>query len=167
MEAAFAEHLAGQGTLPYETLAEVLDKLGRKAELIGRLEKLRQAEPDNAPLGYFLAAQYRAAGKLDKAETLYLGLLKSKPMLIGYGSLIDIYRQGKRFDALLAVMGESVEKTGVLETLGTEVQAVSGDAESMRRHRRDRAGQGQDGAGQVRLRPAFGHGAAGPGGEAV
>ena len=54
-------------------------------------------------------------------------------MLIGYGSLIDIYRQGKRFDALLAIMGESVEKTGVLETLGTEVQAVSGDAETMRR----------------------------------
>ena len=27
--------------MPYETLADVLEKLGRKSELIGRLEKLR------------------------------------------------------------------------------------------------------------------------------
>ena len=53
-------------------------------------------------------------------------------MLIGYRSLVEIYRQSKRFDALLAVLGEGVEKTGVLETLGAEAQTVSGDAESMR-----------------------------------
>ena len=54
-------------------------------------------------------------------------------MLTGYGSLIDMYRQSKRSDDLLAVMGESIEKSGVLETLGAEVQAVSADAETMRR----------------------------------
>ena len=125
LEAAFAEHLAGQGMAPYETLADVLDKLGKKDELIGRLEKLRAAEPDNRAAGLLSGRQYRAAGKLDKAEPLYLELLKTKPTLTGYRELADIYRQAKRFDALLAVMGEAVEKTGVLETLGAEAQTAS------------------------------------------
>ena len=117
---------------PYETLADVLDSLGKKAELLDRLEKLRAAEPNNLPLGYYLAAQYRAAGKLDKAEALYLELLKSKPMPGGYRSLVEMARQTKRFDVLLAALGEAVEKTGVLDSLGAEAQTISGDAESMR-----------------------------------
>ncbi len=132
LEAAFAEHLHDEGMTPYETLADVLGGLGKKNELIDRLEKLRAAEPNNAPLGYYLAAQYRATGKLDKAETLYVALLKEQPALAGYRSLVEIYRQGKRFDALLARMGTMLEKTSVLETLGTEAQTISADAEAMR-----------------------------------
>ena len=140
---------------PYETLADVLSSLGKKDELIDRLEKLHAAEPNNAPLGYYLAAQYRAAGKVDKAETLYVALLKTQPTLAGYRSLVEMYRQAKRFDALLAAIGDAVEKTGVLETLGTEAQAISADAEAMRRLDR-RAGRSpaEGRARQVRLRPA-------------
>ena len=83
-------------------------------------------------MGYYLAAQYRAAGKTDKAEALYVALLKERPALAGYRGLVEIYRQGKRFDALLALMGGMLEKTSVLETLGTEAQTISGDAEAMR-----------------------------------
>ena len=132
LEACFAEHLADEGMAPYETLADVLGSLGKKAELLDRLEKLRAAEPNNLPLGYYLAAQYRAAGKLDKAEALYLELLKTNRRSTGYRSLVEMDRQSKRFDALLAVLGEAVEKTGVLESLGAEAQTISGDAESMR-----------------------------------
>jgi len=132
LEAALAEHLHDEGMAPYETLADVLGSLGKKNELLDRLEKLRAAEPSNAPLGYYLAGQYRAAGKLDKAETLYVPLLKDRPTLAGYRSLVDIYRQAKRFDALLTVMGDMLEKTSVLEALGTEAQTISNDAESMR-----------------------------------
>jgi tetratricopeptide (TPR) repeat protein len=132
LEAAFAEHLHDEGTTPYETLADVLGSLGRKNELIDRLEKLRAAEPNQAPLGYYLAAQYQAAGKLDKAETLYVALLKERPALAGYRGLVEIYRQGKRYDVLLALMGKMLEKTSVLETLGTESQILSSDAAAMR-----------------------------------
>ena len=125
LEAAFAEHLHDEGMTPYDTLADVLGSLGRKKELIGRLEKLRAAEPANAALGYALAAQYRAAGKTDKAEALYVTLLKERPTLAGYRGLVEIYRQGKRFDALLTLMGNMLEKTSVLETLGTEVRKPS------------------------------------------
>ncbi|MCD4728003.1 MAG: tetratricopeptide repeat protein, partial [Pirellulales bacterium] len=123
---------SGQGTAPYETLADVLEKLGKKDELIGRLEKLHAAEPNNLPLGYFLAARLRDAGQTDRAESLYRKLLDGKPMLIGYRELADILRRAKRFDALLSVLGESVEKIGVLNTLGGEEQTISSDGESLR-----------------------------------
>ena len=132
LEAAFAEHLRDEGTVPYETLADVLGALGKKKELIERLEKLRAAQPSDASLGYYLAAQYRAAGKPDKAEALYVALLKQRPAAAGYRGLVEIYRQGKRFDALLALFGGMLEKTSVLETLGAESQTISGDAEAMR-----------------------------------
>jgi len=123
---------SGQGTAPCETLADVLEKLGKKDELIGRLEKLHAAEPDNLPLGYFLAARLRDTGKTRQAESLYRKLLDGKPMPAGYRELADILRRAKRFDALLSVLGESVEKIGVLNTLGGEEQTISGDGESLR-----------------------------------
>jgi tetratricopeptide (TPR) repeat protein len=132
LEAAFAERLHDEGTAPYETLAEVLGALGKKNELAGRLEKLRADRPADAPLGYYLADQYRAAGNKDKAEALYVALLKERPSAAGYRGLMEIYRQGKRFDALLALLGGMLEKTSVLDTLGTESQTISGDAEVMR-----------------------------------
>jgi tetratricopeptide (TPR) repeat protein len=132
LEAGFVEHLTDQGLAPYETLSEVLGALGKKAELLDRLEKLRTADPKNMALGYYLAAQYRAAGKLDQAESLYVELLKGKATLAGYRALVEIYRQAKRYDALLDILGEALEKTSVLDVLGAEAQTISGNAESMR-----------------------------------
>lgn len=132
LEAAFAEHLGNEGLAPYEILATLLDTLGKKAELLDRLEKLRIDEPKNVPLGYCLAAQYRTAGQLDKAESLYLDLLKTNPTITGYRSLVEMYRQAKRFDALLAILGEALEKTSVLAILGAEAQTISSDADLMR-----------------------------------
>ncbi len=79
LEAALAGHLADRGTAPYETLADVLAKLGKKNDLTGRLEKLRATNPKDLPLGYFLAQQYREAGKPDKAESLYRELIRAPP----------------------------------------------------------------------------------------
>ena len=83
------------------------------------------------PLGYFLATQYQTAGNLDKEETALRELFKSKPLLV-YRQLADIYRQAKRFDALLAMTGEALEKTDVLGVLGAEDQRISSDAEALR-----------------------------------
>ncbi len=120
LEAALPERLADAGDAPYETLAEALKQLGRSGELIARLEKLRAADPKSAPLGFYLAAQYARAGKLDKAEALYVELLKTKPMISGYRELLDLYRQAKRFDAMLQTQGEAVERLGLMRTLWTE-----------------------------------------------
>ena len=95
--------------------------------MLGRLEKLRAAEPGNASLGYFLAGQYAAAGKIDKAQPLYWQLLKMKPSLPGYRQLIDLARKNKRVETLLDALGEAVNEDTVF-TLGLEGQAIAGDA---------------------------------------
>jgi len=128
LEACFKQHLASEGTAPFELLAEVLDDLGKKGQLIERLEKLRAEDAENLPLGYFLAEQYYQAEEFQKAEPLYRELLKKTPVPTGYRHLAEIYRKTARPDALLAILAEVVEKTDLLDTLGPEVQAISGDA---------------------------------------
>ena len=99
--------LSGLGPEPYDALVDALAKLGKKGEMLGRLEKLRTAEPRNAALGYFLAAQYAAAGKIDTAQALYWQLLKTKPSPQGYRQLIDLARKNKRVETLLDALGEA------------------------------------------------------------
>jgi tetratricopeptide (TPR) repeat protein len=132
LEEAMAKHLSAAGTKPYELLADLLGALGRKGELISRLEKLRDDDPQNVPLGYSLAGKYLEADMVEKAELLYAALVDKSPTLTGYKSLLEIYRKTKQFDALLSVLGEAVEKTGVLDTLGSEVISLSKDPEAMR-----------------------------------
>ncbi len=132
LETAFVERLGGEGVAPYELLAELLDQLGKKNELFDRLEKLHAAEPNNAQLSYYLASRYREAGNLDKAELLYVAMLNNKPTLAGYRDLVQIHQKAKRYDALLAVLGESLEKFSILEMMAAEAQSVSNDAETVK-----------------------------------
>ena len=132
LEATLAAHFAGEGAVPYLALADVLKQLGKSEELIPRLEKLYADDAGNAPLANYLAAQYRDAGNVEKAESLYLGLIQRSPSLPAYRRLIDLYRRAKRYDALLTTLGQSIDGVGVLETLGAEGQAISGDADALR-----------------------------------
>ncbi len=132
LEEALAKHLSTAGTKPYELLDELLDNLGKKDELLPRLEKLRDDDPQNVPLGYFLADKYLAADMIEKAELLYVSLADKSPTTTGYKSLIEIYRKTKQYDELLSVLGETVEKTGVLDTLGSDAISLSKDPDAMR-----------------------------------
>ncbi len=96
LEEAMAKHLSTAGTKPYELLDELLGALGKKDELLPRLEKLRDDDPQNVPLGYFLADKYLAADMIEKAELLYVSLLDKSPTPTGYKSLIEIYRKTKQ-----------------------------------------------------------------------
>ena len=131
LERCYAEKLSSEGTAPYDLLGEVLEKLGKKDELVGRLEKLYAAEPGNIRLGYALARRYFEAGQTEKAAPLYRQLLKKSPALAGYRNLAEICRKTRDFAGLLAVLGDAVEKGGVLEAMGAEGQQVARDAESM------------------------------------
>ena len=127
LAAYFDAHLATQGADPYQLLAEVLKALDKEGELIGRLEKLRGEDPGNVPLRYFLADKYREAGQFDKAEPVYLEVLKKTPTLAGYRSLVDIYHKTDQPERLLDVLAELAGKTASLEPLGAEGEALSGD----------------------------------------
>lgn len=130
-DACSAERIAMLGVAPYELLAEVLNRLGRKGELSGRLEKLHAAEPNNLPLGYALAKRLSQDGKIGRAEALYRKLLDIQPTQIGYRQSADIMRLAKRYDDLIGLFGESVEKIGVMNTLEWLGQSFSDDAKSL------------------------------------
>ncbi len=72
-------HLTSEGAVAYQLLADVLKKLGKEKELLGRLQKLHDADPANVTLSYFLAAEYLKAGKLDLAEPIYVSLAAHGP----------------------------------------------------------------------------------------
>ncbi|MCE5267650.1 MAG: tetratricopeptide repeat protein [Planctomycetaceae bacterium] len=125
LDGLLEDKAANRDAMVYATLVEVLTKLGKKEELIGRLEKLRVANPKDLPLGYCLAQQCDAAKQTEKAQTLYLELLKVAPTTAGYRALANICLRQKRYDALLDVLGESVEKIGAAETLDGQLQTIA------------------------------------------
>jgi tetratricopeptide (TPR) repeat protein len=132
LQTYFDEHLSSEGTAPYRLLSEMLQKLAKKDELVPRLEKLRADDPENVPLGYFLAETYREAEQLDKAEPLYRLLVEKTPTITGYRSLVAIYRETGRTETLLNVLGEAAGKGIALESLGAEGRSISDDADLVR-----------------------------------
>lgn len=121
--------LAGEGSAPYQLLAEVLKKLGKENELLARLQKLHAAAPSNAPLSYFLAEQYLKAGQTKLAEPLYLELSVKDPTMLAYRKLAEIYRKEGQPDQLLALLGKVMTVTGTLEVLGPEAKHLTADAD--------------------------------------
>jgi len=132
LQACFDEHLASEGVAPYALLGRVLKDLGKDDELIDRLEKLRAADPDNVPLGYFLAETYHKAQQLDKAESLYRALAAKTPTVTGYRGLVAIYRKTDRPEALLQVLGEAAADGVAAESLGQEGRSIADDGDLVR-----------------------------------
>jgi tetratricopeptide (TPR) repeat protein len=127
LQACFDAHLASEGTRPYRLLREVLESLKLSGELLSRLEKLHAADPANVPLAYYLADQYLDGKQYDKAEPLYRALAGKTPSGVGFRSLVAIYRQTKKPEALLEALGEATEKSTAMETLGEEGRALESD----------------------------------------
>ena len=121
--------LTSEGSAPYQLLADVLKKLGKESELLDRLQKLHAADPSNAALSYFLADQYLKAGRTEMAEPLYLELSAKSPTMLAYRSLAEIYRKGRQYEKLLALLGKVMTATGTLEVLGPEAKPLAADAD--------------------------------------
>jgi tetratricopeptide (TPR) repeat protein len=128
LQAYFDARSNAEGMEPYRVLADALKAQGKSAELDSRLEKLHAEDPAGVALGYSLADQYRAQGQYDKAERLYTELLKRAPTGIGFRGLGEVYRKTNRPEPLLAILGQAVERTASLETLGDERKTLAGDA---------------------------------------
>ena len=133
LEKAFQSHIAAKGAVPYELLAKLLTKLGKEKELLERLEKLHAAEPTNVPLGRFLADRFRRAGELDKAESLYRGLLSRSRSAAACEGLISLERKRRNADALLAAVGEAIDLPDeASEGVNVEEKAIVADAGLLR-----------------------------------
>jgi tetratricopeptide (TPR) repeat protein len=131
--------LTTEGAVPYQLLAELLKKLGREGELLDRLQKLHAARPSNVSLSYFLAEQLlgtvysgsageQSEGKAAAAERLYLELSAKSPTMLAYRGLAEIYRKGRQYDKLLALLGRIMTTAGTLEALGPEAKPLITDA---------------------------------------
>ena len=127
----FDRRLSTEGIGPYRLLADILKAQGREGQLTERLEKLLAADPDNAPLAYALADQYRLLARFDRAEPLYTALMKKAPSLAGYEGLVEIYRKTGRYDLVLAILGELAGRTLGLDSLDEQTQAIRDDARQM------------------------------------
>ena len=127
LEKAFVEKLSNEGTEPYELFAALLDKLGQPGVLIERLEKLRTAGADNAPLAYFLAEQYEKAGREADAATVYRQIVPKSPTVAGFRALARIAREQKQAGEWLSVAGQVVGETGLLGALGEQLKALVND----------------------------------------
>ncbi len=125
----FDRGLTSEGSAPYQLLADVLKKLGKEGQLLDRLEKLHAAAPSNAPLSYFLAEQYLKAGRTDKAEPIFLDLSIKIPTFLAYRSLAEIYRKGRQYEKLLALLSKVMATAGTLEVLGSEAKPLTADAD--------------------------------------
>jgi tetratricopeptide (TPR) repeat protein len=121
-----------QGTIPYRLLADLLAAQKKSEALIPKLEKLHEARPKNIPLTYFLAEQNQQAGKTDRAQTLFQELLKdedSPPPIEAYRGLLSIYTARGDATAILNVVGDSVGRTGALESLGNAAEQLTSNHE--------------------------------------
>ena len=114
----FDSHLAEMDVSPYVLLAEVLKLLGRERELVPRIEKLCEGNPDNVAVGYFLADKLRESGRLEEAEKLAVSSVKKKPTVLGYRILTDVYVETKQPEKLLKVLKYVIGSETSFEPLG-------------------------------------------------
>jgi tetratricopeptide (TPR) repeat protein len=132
----FDAHLSNQGTAPYQLLAALLEQVGQENQWTARMEKLAAADPNNLPLSYALAERYRKDGAFDKAEPIHAKLIQdhpSRPPMEAYQNLVDIYRQQKNDEKLLATLGDVAGRTGSLAALGANGDALLADSDTVKR----------------------------------
>lgn len=126
----FDEQRQSKGREAYQLLADILAKLNRSDELIGRLEALAEKDSKNNHLQFFFAETLMNAGELDRAKSIYEASLKRSGDAVGYLGLAGVLRRMKRADELLDVLGRGLEKIGpeAMEQLDVELKAVVADA---------------------------------------
>lgn len=119
------------GLAPYQLLAKLLTDAGRGAELAGRLEELRQRDPQNQWLTLFLAEHYRQAEQFEKAEPLYRVVVpNSQTAAAYYQGLANVLHRLKQTESLLKLLGDVAGQTHSLEILGDVSSSIAADAET-------------------------------------
>lgn len=116
-----------EGSDPYELLGKILDKLGRKADLVPQLDQRHQADVENQPLGQYLAAQYLAAKQWDKAAAILEAMHRDETSGETYRALARVYREQRQAGALLKLLGQLVAESGGLDALDDEAEALVED----------------------------------------
>jgi tetratricopeptide (TPR) repeat protein len=118
-----------KGREAYVLLGQILEKLKKSDELIGRLEGLAAKDEHNLHLQFFLGERLYEANELEKAREVYLAALPKGADADGYIGLARVLRKLKQADELLNLFDRAMNKLGPegLTQLEVELKAVSDD----------------------------------------
>lgn len=117
-----------KGRLPYQLLSDILAKLNRSDELIGKLEKLAEADDQNVSLQFYLADRLADLNELERARTIYDNMLRNGGDASGYAGLARVLRKMQKADELLDALGRGLARGDEgIANLEPEVKAVSED----------------------------------------
>jgi tetratricopeptide (TPR) repeat protein len=132
--------LQTKGTAAYQLLADILKAQKKSGELLGRLETLAKLDRNNSTLQYYLADQYVAAGKLKKAEALYVKTMAGSDDPKALLGLATIYRRQKRSDKWLEALQRGLRGVRTADDLEnslprveTEVKLAAADKKLLKR----------------------------------
>jgi tetratricopeptide (TPR) repeat protein len=125
----FDQQRQSKGREAYTLLADILKKLDRSDELVGRLEALAEKDPRNNHLQYAYADTLMEAGELDRARQVYEAVLKDTNDAAGYLGLAGVLRRMGKADELLDVLGRGLSKLGQegQQQFDTELKLVIAD----------------------------------------
>ncbi len=128
-----------QGSPPYDVLADILKAAGKQDEIIPRLEKQHQDDPDNLFLQFGLAEQYDKAGRAGDAAGHYARVLENTKPEPRYAfiqqasarKLVDHQFGQKQWDALLDTLGQISAFAGGLEPVEDQLKPLLADKEAV------------------------------------
>ncbi len=150
LQVYFDKKQTSKGRAAYELLARIFKELKKSDDLVGHLEKLAAHDPDNPSLKIFLADQYVAAGKFDKARPLFekaLAKANSADREAGHWGLSVLHRRGGRPRELLESLGRAVDARGDVNRLDAELKAVAEEKELRKKVLAEAAKQAADDQG--------------------
>ncbi len=114
--------------LPYQLLSDILAKLNRSDELIGRLGTMAENDAQNDSLQFYLADRLADVNELERARSIYDSMLRNGGDASGYAGLARVLRKMHKTDELLEVLGRAFTRgEEAIATLEPEVRALSED----------------------------------------
>ncbi len=133
LENYFRLKATARGRQPYELLVQVLAKLGREKELLSRLQKLHQADPENVFLALFLGQKLveakRWADAVAPLEQVSQADLKANPdhapaVAEALRLLVRCGVQTQKAPLLARALGRAIDVTGELDLVEKELEGL-------------------------------------------
>ena len=116
--------LGSQNREAFQKYAQVLEKLGRRKDLLGQLERWIEVDGDNQVLSEFYAEQLINAGEYEQAQT-QLKRLRGRASALNLSA--QLYRKMGEYDKLLELMTQSVRNASRMDLVQEQIEAIAKD----------------------------------------
>lgn len=136
MQTYFDARETSAGGSAYELLEQLwkskeTDSQRVRKQFLAQLENLCQTDPENQPLGLYLAADYLRQKKPQHAQSILERFHEQDSEFRTYEGLATAYRTQNLIGSLLALVGRTYEKLGDLFVLGSELETIVADEQLM------------------------------------